>query len=46
MRTGAQPHLLNLWHVPVAADAVAVDALCDLCVQQILLGAPAGPADA
>ena len=38
--------LLNLRHVPVAANAIAVDALGNLCVEQVLLGAPASAADA
>ncbi len=38
--------LLDFGHVPVAADAVAVDALCDLRVQQVLLRAAARAAHA
>ena len=38
--------LLNFRHMPVAANAVAVDALSNLCVQKILLGAPASSANA
>lgn len=43
---GYSADLLNFWHVPVATDAIAVDAFCNFCVQQVLLGAPTGPADA
>lgn len=38
-------HLLNLRHMPVLGDTIAVDALCNFCVQQILLGTSASPAD-
>ena len=38
---GGRPDLLYLWHVPVLGDTIAVDALCNFCVQQVLLGTPA-----
>jgi len=37
--------LFNFRHVPVAAYSIAVDALSDLSVEQVLLGAPASAAD-
>ena len=38
-------NLLNLRHVSVLGDTVAVDALSNLCVQQILLGTSACSTD-
>ena len=38
-------NLLNLWHVPVLGDAVGIDALCDLRVQEVHFCAPASTAD-
>ena len=38
-------YLFNLRHVPMLGDAIAVDALCNLCIQQILLCTSASSAD-
>lgn len=42
----SEDHLFNFRHMPMLGDAIAVDALCDFCVQQILFCTSASTADA